>query len=125
MAILRGEIYWVDWSPARGSEQAGVRPAIVLQNDVGNRTSSTTIVAALTSRFERVYPFMVRLEPTETGLAIPSVVNLSHLVTISQDRLLPPRGEPNLRPVSHIGYPRMMEIERALSLSLGLPTSLT
>src|SRR4051812_9815776 len=99
MTVLRGEIYWIDWSPARGSEQAGIRPALVVQNDVGNRSSTTTIVAAVTSRFDRIYPFMVQLEPAETGLTVPSVVNLSQLLTIAQGRLLPPRGETAVRSV--------------------------
>ncbi len=120
MAILRGDIYWVDWNPGRGSEQTGVRPALVLQNDVGNRFGSTTIIAALTSRFDGLYPFMVRLDPDETGLTVPSVVNLSQLVTIAQQRLLPPRGESLLRPVGHIDYPRMAEVDRALRTSLAL-----
>lgn len=120
MAILRGDIYWVDWSPGRGSEQAGIRPALIVQNDAGNRASSTTIVAAVTSRVDRVYPFMVRLEPSETGLSVPSVVNLGQLLTIAQHRLLPPRGETVPRSVGHIGYPRMAEIDRALQISLGM-----
>lgn len=119
MPVLRGDVYWVDWSPARGSEQAGVRPALVVQNDVGNRASSTTIVAAITSQVDRVYPFMVRLDPGETGLPVPSVVNLSQLMTISQQRLLPPRGETAVRSVAHIDYPTMAAIDRALQVSLG------
>jgi len=118
--ILRGDVYWVDWNPARGSEQAGVRPALVIQNDVGNRSSPTTIVAALTTQFDRIYPFMVRLDPAESGLPRPSVVNLSHLLTISQDRLLPSRGETVLQPVGQVPSRRMFEVDRALRVSLGL-----
>lgn len=118
--IRRGEIYWVDWNPARGSEQASARPALVIQNDVGNRASSTTIVAALTSRWERVYPFMVRLEPGQTGLSRPSVVNLGQLFTVSQTRLLPPPGEATPRPIGHIEPSTMEEVDRALRVSLGL-----
>lgn len=120
MTIRRGDIYWVDWTPSRGSEQAGIRPALVVQNDVGNRASSTTIVAALSSRFERTYPFMVRLEPSETGLSRAGAVNLSQLLTISQGRLLPPAGEATLSPIGHVGYPKMAEIDEALRLSLAL-----
>ncbi len=120
MAILRGDIYWVDWSPSRGSEQAGVRPALVVQNDIGNQASSTTIIAAITSRFERVYPFMVRLEPQESGLPVPSVVNLSQLVTVSQQRLLPPRGEDVPPAVGHLDYPKMAIIDIPARVSLGV-----
>ena len=120
MPILRGDLYWVDWSPARGSEQAGVRPALVVQNDVGNRASPTTIVAALTSRVERVYPFMVRLEPSDTGLSRPGLVNLSQLVTISQERLRSAGGQAVLKPIGHVDYPKMAEVDEALRVSLSL-----
>ncbi|MBM2812433.1 MAG: PemK-like protein [Chloroflexi bacterium] len=120
MTIQRGDVFWVDWNPARGSEQAGVRPALVVQNDVGNRASATTIVAAITSRLERVYPFMVRLAADESGLPRDSVVNLSQVVTIAQDRLLPPRGEATLRPLGHVSYPKMTEVDTALRVSLGI-----
>jgi len=103
--VLRGDVYWVDWTPARGSEH-GVRPALIVQNDVGNRASSTTVVAAMTSRFPRTYPFMVLLDPTETGLPTAGVVNLSRLLTISQARLLPPRGEQIPRAVGHDWQPQ-------------------
>lgn len=67
--IRRGEIYWVDWSPGRGSEQTGVRPAVILQNNVGNQFSPTTIVAAISTRVPpKLYPFHVRLSPEESGL---------------------------------------------------------
>lgn len=93
---------------------------MVIQNDVGNRASTTTIVAAITSRFDRVYPFMVLLEPNESGLPRSGVVNLSQLLTVAQDRLLPPRGVTELRPIGHIGFPRMADIDRALRISLDL-----
>lgn len=56
--IRRGEIYWVNWNPGRGSEQSGLRPALVIQNDIGNKFSPTTIVAALTTAVEKSYPFL-------------------------------------------------------------------
>ncbi len=57
--IKRGEIYWVDWSPSRGSEQGGVRPTLIIQNDTGNIYSPTTIVAACTTAMNKPYPFTV------------------------------------------------------------------
>lgn len=120
MTILRGDVYWVDWSPGRGSEQAGIRPGLVIQNDVGNRVSPTTIVAALTTQFDRVYPFMVRLDPTDSGLPRPGVADLGQIVTITHDRLLPPRGEQTVRPIGHIDYPKMEQVDLALRVSLAL-----
>lgn len=85
-AIRRGEIYWVAFEGGRGSEQAGRRPAVVVQNDVGNRFAPTTIVAAVTSRgVEREYPTDVRLP--DALLPRPSKVLCSQVFTISKDRL--------------------------------------
>jgi mRNA interferase MazF len=92
----RGEIWLVDFSPARGSEQAGIRPALVIQNDVGNQFAATTIVAAVTSTM-KVYPVTVALQHGEGGLRKPSIVNLALVLTIDKTRLqrrlgaLPPR----------------------------------
>ncbi len=85
-APRRGEIYEVDWHPSRGHEQAGVRPALVVQNDVGNRAAPTTIVAAVTSRApKKPYPFEVEIPGGV--LPRPSWVNCAHLVTIDKGRL--------------------------------------
>jgi mRNA interferase MazF len=82
----RGQIYWVDFTPARGSEQAGIRPALVVQNDIGNRASSTTIVAAVTSRLPSAdYPFLVRLP--DGLLPKRSVVKCDQLMTVTKQRL--------------------------------------
>jgi mRNA interferase MazF len=82
----RGQVYWVDFTPGRGSEQAGVRPALVIQNDIGNRASSTTIVAAITSRLpSSEYPFLVRLP--DGLLPKPSVVKCDQLMTVAKPRL--------------------------------------
>jgi mRNA interferase MazF len=97
----RGEIYEVDWHPSRGHEQAGTRPALVVQNDVGNRAAPTTIVAAVTSRApKKPYPFEV--EVPEGVLPRPSWVNCAHLITVDRRRLgrrmgvLPDRALPAL-----------------------------
>lgn len=82
----RGDIYQVDWNPARGHEQADVRPAMVVQNDIGNRFSPTTVVAAITSRPpKKAYPF--ELQIPQGVLPKPSWVNCSHLTTIDRTRL--------------------------------------
>lgn len=65
MSVLRGEIYWVEFDPVKGSEQGGLRPALVVQQDVGNQHSPTTVVAAMTSTLPpRRYPFVGRHRAT-------------------------------------------------------------
>ncbi len=107
----RGDIYWVDWNPARGSEQSGSRPALVIQNDIGNKFSPTTIVAALTTAAEKPYPFLVNLTAKESGLPKDSTVNLAVIMTIDKTRLARKCGE--LSPA------RMSQIESAIKASLG------
>ena len=77
---------WSNRNPARGSEQAGKRPALIIQNDVGNEYASTTIVAAISTTI-RSYPMNVLLEPPEGGLAKPSIVKTSQILTVSKERL--------------------------------------
>lgn len=82
----RGEIFEVNFNPSRGSEQAGVRPALIVQNDIGNASSSTTIVAAITSSMpKKRYPFDVWLAPDL--LPKPSVVKCDQLMTVAKERL--------------------------------------
>jgi len=108
----RGEIYWVDWSPGRGSEQSGLRPALIIQNDVGNRFSPTTIVAAITTAPSRTYPFTVNITASESGLPRDSVINLAVILTIDQTRLRDKCGE--LSPV------KKAEVDMAIKASLAL-----
>ena len=82
-------MYWVDWNPSRGSEQAGTRPAVIIQTDAGNTNPnySNTIVAAITSTVARV-PTHVDIQPSkENGLSRISCVKCEQLVTVSKDRL--------------------------------------
>jgi mRNA interferase MazF len=76
----------VNFSPSRGSEQRGIRPALVIQNDVGNQYAATTIVAAVTSTI-KPYPVTVALKRGEGGLPQPSMVNLAQILTIDKSRL--------------------------------------
>ena len=110
--IRRGEIYWVDWNPGRGSEQSGVRPALVIQNDVGNDFSPTTIVAALTTAIERPYPFLVKVSAKESGLPKDGSVNLAVILTIDKTRLRDRCGE--------LSESKLSEINEAIKVSLGL-----
>ena len=123
--VRRGEIYWVELDPVKGSEQGGLRPALVVQHDVGNEHSPTTVVAALTrTPPPKPYPFVVVLEPSESGLDRRSVVNCAQLATIQQSgeasRLLPPRGEERPRPIGRLGPSKMLAVDRALRYNLGL-----
>jgi mRNA interferase MazF len=125
MTVRRGEIYWVAFSPVKGSEQGGLRPALVIQNDVGNAYSPTTIVAAITTRIPpRPYPFIVVIEPEESGLPARSAVNCAQLATIQQSgpssRLRPPKGENVVRPIGRLSAEIMRQVDRALQSSLGL-----
>jgi mRNA interferase MazF len=111
--IRRGEIYWVDWSPQRGSEQAGKRPAIIIQNNIGNKYSPTTIVACCsTATYQKSYPFIVSLTAQESGLPKDCSVNLSAILTIDKSRLGDKCGE--------LGEKKMLEIDKAIRLSLAL-----
>lgn len=110
--IKRGEICWVDWSPGRGSEQSGLRPALVIQNDVGNKVSPTTIVAAITTALEKPYPFLVRITASESGLPRDSMINLAAILTIDQTRLR--------QKCSDLSQTKMAEVDKAIKTSLAL-----
>jgi len=125
MAVKRGEIYWVDFEPVKGSEQGGLRPALIVQNDVGNRASPTTVVVAITRTVPpHLYPFIVVVEPGESGLSVRSAINCSQIVTIQQSgpagRLRPPRGEDTVRPVGRLDARKMVQVDAALKFNLAL-----
>ena len=125
MSVRRGEVYWVDFEPVKGSEQGGLRPALVIQNDVGNRYSSTTVVAAITRAIPpEPYPFMVLIEPGDSGLPERGIVNCSQIVTVQQtgpnSRLRPPRGQNTVRPIGRLSGIRMAEVNAALRYNLAL-----
>ena len=107
----RGEVWLVNWNPARGNEQAGIRPALVIQNDIGNEKAPTTIVAAISSSV-KTYPMNVLIEPPEGGLNRPSIVKTAQILTIAKDRLEKRLG--------HLGASRMEEVNRAIKVSLAL-----
>ena len=115
-APRRGEIWDVNWSPGRGAEQQGIRPALIIQNDRGN-TSSTyplTIVASM-SRTERELPLHVRIVPTEeNGLTDYTDVKCEQVMTIEKSRLLRRRGA--------ITSEELVKVDAALKLSLNLLT---
>lgn len=125
MAVMRGEIYWVEFDPVKGSEQGGLRPALVVQNDIGNRRSPTTGVVAITRTIPlQPYPFIVIVEPEESGLPVRSTINCSQMATIQQagsaSRLRAPRGEATVQPVGRLSAAKMAEVDAALKFNLGI-----
>jgi mRNA interferase MazF len=125
MMVKRGEIYWTEFEPVKGSEQGGMRPALVVQQDIGNRYSPTTVVVAITRTVPpKPYPFIVIIEPHDSGLPKRSAVNCSQLATIQQtgatSRLRPPKGETEVRPIGRLDSEKMLEVDRALKYNLGL-----
>lgn len=113
MSIKRGEIYWVNLNPAKGSEQAGRRPVLILQNDIGNELAPTTIIAPLTTKsFTKEYPTNVNLSKGLGGLKSDSTVLLSQIKTIDKSRL-----EERIGSLPSIS---MNRVERAIKISLAL-----
>lgn len=110
----RGDIYLVEFDPARGHEIQKTRPAVVIQNDVGNRHSAVTIVAAITSKLSPVpYPVEVTLSPTKTnGLAVRSAINLGQIRSVDRTRLLKRLGM--------LDASTMRRVDEAIKISLGL-----
>ncbi|MCP4418087.1 MAG: type II toxin-antitoxin system PemK/MazF family toxin [Chloroflexi bacterium] len=124
-SIKRGEIYWVEFDPVKGSEQGGLRPALIVQNNTGNRFGSTTVVAAITRTVpSRSYPFIVVIEPEESGLPYRSAVNCSQLATVHQQgeasRLRPPRGEQDVLPIGNLPPSKMAKVAQAIKYNLAL-----
>ncbi|MCI0661707.1 MAG: type II toxin-antitoxin system PemK/MazF family toxin [Acidobacteria bacterium] len=109
----RGEIYLVDFEPTRGAEIKKTRPALIIQNDIANRYSPITIVAAITSQFNgRLYPTEVFVKAPEGGLTTDGVVLLNQIRSIDKGRLMKRLGA--------IHSPTMRQIEDALRISLEL-----
>ena len=109
--IMRGEIYYADLSPVIGSEQGGMRPVLVLQNNVGNKHSPTVIVAVITSRLGKAkLPTHVKLGASY--LAKDSMVLLEQIRTVDKRRLL--------EYIGHVTLDEMSTIERALLVSVGI-----
>ena len=109
----RGDVFLVNFDPTLGAEIRKTRPALVLQNDIANRHSPITIVAAVTSRFgDRLYPTEVLIGAPEAGLSTDSVVLLNQIRSIDRRRLVKRLGSANLE--------TMTRVDQALRVSLGL-----
>lgn len=113
MNIKRGEIYYADLSPVIGSEQGGIRPVLIIQNDVGNRYSPTVIAAAITSQRDKTrLPTHISVEASDCGLAKDSIVLLEQVRTIDKKRLKEKMGS--------LDNNSMVMVDKALSVSFGL-----
>jgi mRNA interferase MazF len=113
MNIRRGDIYYADLSPVVGSEQGGLRPVLIVQNDVGNKYSPTVIAAAITSRVSKTkLPTHIDIYANKVGLAKDSVVLLEQIRTIDKMRLKEKMG--------HLDDDSMRSVNDALSVSFGL-----
>ncbi len=110
--VKRGELYYADLSPVIGSEQGGVRPVLVVQNDVGNKYSPTIIAAAVTSKIDKAkLPTHIELSAREYGLSKDSVVLLEQIRTLDKTRLKERIGQ--------VSADKMRKINEALLVSLG------
>lgn len=111
--IKRGEIYYADLSPVVGSEQGGVRPVLIVQNDIGNKYSPTVIAAAITSRkYKTDLPTHISLDAAGSGLSKDSIILLEQVRTIDKSRLKERMGS--------LSESAMNEVNHALSVSFGL-----
>ena len=111
--IKRGDLYYADLSPVVGSEQGGVRPVLVVQNDIGNKYSPTIIAAAITSKLNKArMPTHIEVSAKEYGLDKDSVILLEQIRTIDKSRLKEKIGE--------LGEYKMNQVNRAMMISLGV-----
>lgn len=113
MNVRRGDIYYADLSPVVGSEQGGIRPVLIVQNNVGNRFSPTVIAAAITSQKEKAnLPTHIQVQSTASGLARDSIVLLEQIRTIDKKRLKEHMGR--------LDDASMNRVDQALQISFGL-----
>ncbi len=112
--VKRGDIFYADLSPVVGSEQGGVRPVLIVQNDTGNRHSPTVIAAAITSQTNKAkLPTHIEIEAKSVGLTKNSVVLLEQIRTLDKRRLREHMG--------HLDEGMMNRVDTAIAVSFGLP----
>jgi len=113
LTVKRGDIFYADLSPVIGSEQGGVRPVLVIQNDIGNKYSPTVIVAAITSQINKAkMPTHIEINGEEYGLTKDSVILMEQIRTIDKKRLKEKTG--------HIDEKLLFNVSHALKISVGL-----
>jgi mRNA interferase MazF len=111
MSVKRGDIYYADLSPVVGSEQGGLRPVLIIQNDVGNRYSPTVIAAAITSRLSKTrLPTHIDVFADRVGLVKDSVILLEQVRTLDKRRLKEKMG--------HLDDSIMARVNRAIAVSV-------
>lgn len=111
--VKRGDIYYADLSPVVGSEQGGMRPVLIVQNDTGNRHSPTVIAAAITSQTEKArLPTHIELSARSYGLSRDSVILLEQIRTLDKSRLRERMGQ--------LDAPTMDRVNNAIAVSFGL-----
>ncbi len=113
MIIERGDIVLTDLDPVRGSEQGKTRPCVVIQNDIGNKVSSTTVVASITSHTERQYPFTVLVKTGEGNLPKDSLIQCNQIRTISKEHRIQKK-------LGTLSPEIMKKVNEALKASLAL-----
>jgi len=111
--IKRGEIYLVDLGDHIGSEQGGIRPAIILQNDIGNKYSSTTLICPLTSKVKKQMPTHVPLTPSDCGIKKDSTALCEQITVIDKELLMKKIGEIHSNNT-------ILEINKKIMISLGI-----
>ncbi len=113
MIVKRGDVYFADLSPVVGSEQGGVRPVLIIQNDIGNRFSPTVIVAAITAQIQKAkLPTHVEIDAKNYGFDRDSVILLEQIRTIDKQRLTDK--------ITHLDDEMMEKVDEAIQISLGL-----
>lgn len=111
--VKRGDMYYADLSPVVGSEQGGVRPVLIVQNDIGNKYSPTVIAAAITSQINKAkMPTHIEINAESYGLQKDSVVLMEQIRTIDKKRLK--------EKIGHVDGPLMEKVDEALLISFGL-----
>lgn len=113
LAIKRGDVFFADLSPVVGSEQGGVRPVLIIQNDIGNRFSPTVIIAAITAQIEKAkLPTHVEVDAKRYNFERDSVILLEQIRTIDKSRLTDR--------ITHLDEALMEKVDEALEISMGL-----
>ncbi|MEW9503059.1 type II toxin-antitoxin system PemK/MazF family toxin [Jeotgalibacillus marinus] len=113
MIVKRGDVFFADLSPVVGSEQGGVRPVLIIQNDIGNRFSPTVVVAAITAQIEKAkLPTHVEISSKRNGFERDSVILLEQIRTLDKQRLTDK--------ITHLDDEMMDKVDEALQVSLGL-----
>ncbi|MDY4976334.1 MAG: type II toxin-antitoxin system PemK/MazF family toxin [Clostridia bacterium] len=113
MNVRRGDIFYADLSPVVGSEQGGVRPVLVVQNDIGNRYSPTVIAAAITSKINKAkLPTHIELDAQSYGLVKDSIIMMEQIRTIDKRRLK--------EKIGHLDSAAMQRVDEALNVSFGI-----